>query len=199
MTVHPSNRDLLTPQLSRDSLCPPSWMLVLVVSLTIRQPFIISSQSTVMDGQDAIGYHCGERQRGRERGRERQKERGSYVSCHREPGFHPYQCGGREKGTQQTRDIQPMLVQCWASVKDDGSALCQHWLNVSCLLGRREGVEGREGGYACCTSGYVGGSSTNFYSSKKSNIKTLMKRFIPVWQKSTIFSTNRENVLNQKF
>ena len=37
--------------------------------------------------------------------------------------------------TQQTRDIEPMLVQCWASVVDDGPALNQHWVNVSCLLG----------------------------------------------------------------
>ena len=38
--------------------------------------------------------------------------------------------------TQQTRDVQPMLVQCWASVEDDGPTLYQHWLNVSCLLVR---------------------------------------------------------------
>ena len=37
---------------------------------------------------------------------------------------------------QQTRDVQPMLVQCWTSVEDDGPTLYQHWLNVSCLLGR---------------------------------------------------------------
>ena len=38
--------------------------------------------------------------------------------------------------TQQTRDIDPMLVQCWASVVDDGPTLNQHWVNVSttCLL-----------------------------------------------------------------
>ena len=35
----------------------------------------------------------------------------------------------------QTRNIQPMLVQCWASVEDDGPTLYQHWLNVLCLLG----------------------------------------------------------------
>ena len=27
-----------------------------------------------------------------------------------------------------------MLVQCWASVVDDGPILYQHWVNVSCLL-----------------------------------------------------------------
>ena len=36
---------------------------------------------------------------------------------------------------QQTWDVQPMLVQCWASVVDDGLALQQQWLMVSCLLG----------------------------------------------------------------
>ena len=37
--------------------------------------------------------------------------------------------------SQQTRDVLPMLVYCWASVVDDGPTLNQHWLNVSCLLG----------------------------------------------------------------
>ena len=35
---------------------------------------------------------------------------------------------------QQTRDIEPLLVQCWASVYDAGPTLNQQWLNVSCLL-----------------------------------------------------------------
>ena len=36
---------------------------------------------------------------------------------------------------QQTRDIHPMLFQCWASVGDGGPTLKQYWVNVSCLLG----------------------------------------------------------------
>ena len=32
-------------------------------------------------------------------------------------------------------DMQPKLVWCWASVVDGGSALNQHWVNVSCLPG----------------------------------------------------------------
>ena len=36
--------------------------------------------------------------------------------------------------SQQGRDIDPMLVQCWASVADGGPALYQHLVNVSCLL-----------------------------------------------------------------
>ena len=36
--------------------------------------------------------------------------------------------------TQKTQDIDSMLVQCWASVVDDGPTLNQHWVNVSCLL-----------------------------------------------------------------
>ena len=36
--------------------------------------------------------------------------------------------------SQQTQDIHPMLVRCWASVVDGGPALNQHWVNVSCFL-----------------------------------------------------------------
>ena len=37
--------------------------------------------------------------------------------------------------SQQTRDVLPMLAQCWASVVDGGPTLSQHWVNFSCLLG----------------------------------------------------------------
>ena len=37
--------------------------------------------------------------------------------------------------SQQTRDIIPMLVQCWFTVYDAGPTLNQQWDNVSCLLG----------------------------------------------------------------
>ena len=40
--------------------------------------------------------------------------------------------------TQQTRDIEPLLIQCWASVVDGGPTLNQQWLNVACLLGSDE-------------------------------------------------------------
>ena len=36
---------------------------------------------------------------------------------------------------QQTRDIEPLLVHCWASVVDGEPTMNQQWLNVSCLLG----------------------------------------------------------------
>ena len=36
---------------------------------------------------------------------------------------------------QQTRDIDPMLVQCWSTVYDAGPTLGQHWVDVSRLLG----------------------------------------------------------------
>ena len=39
------------------------------------------------------------------------------------------------RSSQQTRDTEPMLVYCWASVVDGGTTLNQHWLNGSCLLG----------------------------------------------------------------
>ena len=32
-----------------------------------------------------------------------------------------------------TRYTDPLLVQCWASVADDGPTLNQHWAGVSCL------------------------------------------------------------------
>ena len=38
--------------------------------------------------------------------------------------------------TQQTRDSEPMLVQCWADVVDGGPTLSQHWFTGSCLLGK---------------------------------------------------------------
>ena len=34
---------------------------------------------------------------------------------------------------QQTRNIHPMLDQCWASVVNGGQTLVQHWIDVSCL------------------------------------------------------------------
>ena len=36
--------------------------------------------------------------------------------------------------TQQTRDIDPILIQCWASVEDDGPVLIQEWVDVFCTL-----------------------------------------------------------------
>ena len=39
--------------------------------------------------------------------------------------------------TQQTRDAEPMLIQCWPRVGDEGPALNQHWFSVSCLLGKQ--------------------------------------------------------------
>ena len=35
-----------------------------------------------------------------------------------------------------TRHRETVLAQCWASVVDGGPILSQHWLNVSCLMGR---------------------------------------------------------------
>ena len=42
---------------------------------------------------------------------------------------------GRGLIAQQTRDIEPMLVQCWPALYDVGPTLNQHLFNVSCLLG----------------------------------------------------------------
>ena len=40
--------------------------------------------------------------------------------------------------SQQTRDIEPMLGQCWADVLDVGPTLIQLCFNVSCLLGNND-------------------------------------------------------------
>ena len=45
------------------------------------------------------------------------------------------QARGDASTPQQTQVIDPMLVQCWASVVDGGPTLDQHWVYVSCLLG----------------------------------------------------------------
>ena len=37
--------------------------------------------------------------------------------------------------SQQTRDVHPVLIQCWSSVFDAGPTLNQHWMKVLCLLG----------------------------------------------------------------
>ena len=36
---------------------------------------------------------------------------------------------------QQTRYINPMLVQYWPIVYDTGPTMNQHWVDVSCFLG----------------------------------------------------------------
>ena len=36
-----------------------------------------------------------------------------------------------KKCTQETRDIEPLLVQCWDGIIDGGPTLNQQWLNVS--------------------------------------------------------------------
>ena len=47
----------------------------------------------------------------------------------------PAVCTAKPAAAQQTRDIEPMLVWCWASVADVGLELDQHWVNVLCLPG----------------------------------------------------------------
>ena len=39
-------------------------------------------------------------------------------------------------GAQQTQDIDPMLVQFWPTVYDVGPPLNQHWVNVTCFVGK---------------------------------------------------------------
>ena len=42
----------------------------------------------------------------------------------------------RRKLTQQTRDIDPMLVYCWPTICDTRPTISHNWVNVSCLLPR---------------------------------------------------------------
>ena len=42
--------------------------------------------------------------------------------------------GIRLSRTQLTRDVEPILLQCWAIVGDDRSTLNQHCFNIPCLL-----------------------------------------------------------------
>ena len=37
--------------------------------------------------------------------------------------------------SQQTRDAEPMLIQCLPRVGDSGPTLNQHWFSISCFLG----------------------------------------------------------------
>ena len=46
-----------------------------------------------------------------------------------------HRAGELYRHTKKTRDIEPMLSQCWADVVESGPTLNQHWFNVSCLLG----------------------------------------------------------------
>ena len=39
--------------------------------------------------------------------------------------------------TQQTQDVHPMLVKCWATICDADTTLFQHLVMVSCLLGNQ--------------------------------------------------------------
>ena len=47
--------------------------------------------------------------------------------------------------TPQTKNINSLLDQCWASVCDAGPALTQQWVNLSCLQGQAIVFYGRCG------------------------------------------------------
>ena len=52
---------------------------------------------------------------------------------------HIWQATGRET-TQQTRHIDPMMVQCWSTVHDVGPPLDQYWVDMLHLLGTQSGL-----------------------------------------------------------
>ena len=43
-----------------------------------------------------------------------------------------FRCGGVQK---QSRGVEQVLFQCWASVADAGPTLKQNWFDVECLQG----------------------------------------------------------------
>ena len=45
-----------------------------------------------------------------------------------------------EEGSQQRRDIDHLLIQCWPIIIDAGPPLKQHKGNVTCLLGGAHGA-----------------------------------------------------------
>ena len=53
------------------------------------------------------------------------------ISSHPAMGKHNVAC----QHSQQTRDVDPMLVQFWPTVCDAGPASNQHWFNALCSLG----------------------------------------------------------------
>ena len=48
----------------------------------------------------------------------------------------PGTCSGQEVAPLHTQDVDSMLVHCWTTVYDVGPTANQHWVNVSCLLGK---------------------------------------------------------------
>ena len=61
---------------------------------------------------------------------------------------------------QQIRDVYTMLVQCWPAVYDVAPTLNQHWVNVSCLMGRY------------FQAGWVTCGAATMLSSEKDGLKT---------------------------
>ena len=51
--------------------------------------------------------------------------------------------------SQQTRDIEPLLDQCWASVVDGGPTLNQQRLNISLLLSGYVGFDAPPVNFKC--------------------------------------------------
>ena len=56
----------------------------------------------------------------------------SYYSA-----LEPHQCAKQNvacQHSQQTRDVEPMLVQCWPTVCNSSPTSNQHWFDALCLL-----------------------------------------------------------------
>ena len=57
--------------------------------------------------------------------------------------FNPYPARVVYPISRLTRNLSPMLDQCWANVVDGGPTLVKHWVDVSCLLGYRVGLHSK--------------------------------------------------------
>ena len=54
--------------------------------------------------------------------------------CRKREQYYPRLMTNVALPSKQTRDADPMLVYCWASVEDAGPTLNQRWVNISCWL-----------------------------------------------------------------
>ena len=68
---------------------------------------------------------------------------------------HPLSPSGKTNPlSQQTRDVNPVLAECWASVADAVPTFNQHRVDVSCLQGSQRYVDSMLGQcWACSVDG----------------------------------------------
>ena len=63
-----------------------------------------------------------------------QDDKPTLAQCWRNVGRSVTKSTSRDHtASLKISDIGPMLVQCWATVRDAGLTLYQHWASTSCL------------------------------------------------------------------